>query len=197
MSEREPYNGLHISHAWRTWLESQDTRQLETSLGERERLVMTQKAGSEEHTHTLREMEMIRAEFKRREEAERVRAEFFPRISIRNVRDAKLLAQLLHSHAQEVLSMSQQVLQYKKLSDAGFPIVVQFMDPMTGENTDDIDAVLSDLAERAIYTAELLGSVSEEMLRLKSDEGVELDERENEIFGQIVRLVENMKEEGK
>lgn len=187
----------HISHAWRAWLETQTEAQLQTSLGERERLIMTQESGSDEHTHTLREIEMIREEYARRLEAERVKAEFFPRITIRNVKDAKLLAQLLHTHAQEVLSMSQQVLQYKRLSDAGFPIGVQFMDPMTGETSNDIDAVLSDLAERAIYTAELLGSVSEEMLRLKSDEGVELDERENEIFGQIVRLVGEMKEDGK
>ena len=187
----------HISHAWRTWLESQTEAQLQTSLGERERLVMTQTAGTEEHSHTLREIEMIREEYKRRQEEERVKAEFYPRIKIRGLRDASLIAQLLHSHAQEVLGMSQQVLQYKKLSDAGFPIGVKFVDPMTGKESDDIDAILSDLAERAIFTAELLGSVSEEMLRLRSDEGVELDERENEVFEGIVRLVQEMKEDGK
>lgn len=184
----------HISGAWREWLETQTPEQLRTSMDERMQQVANMHEGVDPMRETLlREIGMIDAEIRRREESQRLRDQFFPRISLRNIRDAKLLAQLLHAHAQEVLGMSQQVLQYKRLADSGFPIGVHFMDPMTGETSNDIDQVLSDLAERAIFTAELLGAVSEEMLRLKSDEGVELDEHENEIFDGIVRLVQEMK----
>lgn len=185
---------FHVSGAWREWLETQSPEQLRTSMDERMQQVANMHEGVDPmREHLLREIGMIDAEIRRREESQRLRDQFFPRISLRNIRDAKLLAQLLHVHAQEVLGMSQQVLQYKKLADAGFPIGVKFVDPMTGAENTDIDEVMSDLAERAIFTAELLGAVSEEMIRLKSDEGVELDEHENEIFAGIVKLVQEMK----
>lgn len=184
-----------ISGAWREWLETQTRQQLEQSLGERERLAATQESGTDEHTHTLREIAMLRDEFKRRDDAQRTREQFFPRITLRKRSDASLLGQLLHTHAKEVISMSQQVMQYKRLSDAGFPIGVQFVDPMSGETSDDIDQILSDLAERAIYAAELLAAVSEEMLRLKDEEGVNLSDAENEAFGAIVQLVEEVRKE--
>lgn len=185
----------HVSQAWRAWLETQTEAQLQTSLGERERLVMTQESGSDEHAHTLREIEMIRDEYKRREEAERVKNQFFPRITLRKLTDASLLGQLLHTHAREVISMSQNVMQYKRLSEAGFPIGVQFVDPMTGETSNDIDQILHDLGERAIYAAELLAAVSEEMLRLRDEEGVNLSDTEKEAFGAIVQLVEEVRKD--
>lgn len=182
---------FHISGAWREWLETQTPEQLRSSMAERADQVRTLESGDQKE-HLLREIGMIESEIRRREEAERVRAQFFPRVTLRNMKDAQLLAQLLHAHAQEVLNLTQQTMQYKRLADSGFPLSVQFFNER-GEVTSDIEAVLQDLGDRAIYTAELLGAVSEEMLRLRDTEGVELSERENETFGEIVRLVEEMK----
>lgn len=187
--------GFHISGAWRDWLETQTPEQLRTSMDERMQQVRTLESGDHKE-HLLREIGMIESEIRRREEAERVRAQFFPRVTLRNMKDAQLLAQLLHAHAQEVLALTQQTLQYKRLADSGFPLSVQFYNER-GEVTSDIDAVLQDLGNRAIYAAELLGAVSEEMLRLRDTEGVELTEKENEAFGEMVKLVEQMKEEEK
>lgn len=182
-----------ISGAWREWLEGQTVAQLNSSLANRRDLLAHEPNGNE--MSLQKEIDMIERELVRRaEEANKTREAFFPRITLRKMKDATLLGQLLHSHAQDVMAMSQHVLQYKKLSDAGFPIGVTFMDPASGESSNDIEQVLSDLAERALYAAELLAAVSEEMLRLKDEEGVNLSDAENKAFDAIAQLVKDVKE---
>lgn len=182
-------------HAWRAWLESQDTRQLDTSLIERERLALSQEVGSEDHNHTLREIEMIREEFARRKEAERVREEFFPRVTMRNAKDAQLMAQLLHAHALELLDSMQSVMQLKMAQDMGLPITATFIGRVSGQGTQDADQVLSDLGKRAVDTADFLAAVSSELMRLNDDSGIALTDEEKNSFDAIIEMIKKMETE--
>lgn len=187
--ENKPF----ISLAWREWLEMQDITQLESSLRQRVQNAETQEGADKDHT--LREIAMIEEEMKRRDQAAKTRADFFPRITIRSAKDASLIAQLLHEHAREVIATTERILQFKRLKDLGFPVAVHFVVDDSGETTDDFDRVLQDLGARAIDTAELLGCVSEEIIRLKDAEGVELSEEEAATFKAMTDLVDGVKGE--
>lgn len=186
-------NRPHVSLAWREWLETQTTTQLTSSLAEREKVVLN--LDGADRDHMMREIEMIKDEFKRRDSAVFVRDEFFPRITMRNARDAVLLAHLLHSHAVETIEMAEKVAQIKLLHDAGYKMNVSFTDINTGKATQDFEQVQKDLAEGALHTAELLASVSEELQRLRESEGVKLSEKEAADFDAIANLVQEVKGE--
>lgn len=184
------------NQTWKLWLETQSMEQLKMSLSGREE-ELPKVEGEKAKELLTREIGMLREELARREEAERVKANFFPRVMIRNMKDAQIIGQLLHAHAVEVIGMSQNVMQYKRLEMHGFPVEINFTDPMTGQTTRDIDQVLSDLTDRALYTAELLAAVSGEIARLSDDENVTLNESEKDAFAEIVRLATSLRKEQK
>lgn len=138
------------------------------------------------------DLQALQAEINKREmRVFESRAEFFPRVTFRNMEDAELTGELLKGYALQMMEAMQHLRATNHMHSLGL-LSATYVTP-DGKEREPAE-VLADYSVRCLRAADLLAAVQAEMSRLREGVGTEADKEYSDKFTAIVEQLHNESE---